>query len=128
MRIHHIAIWTFRLEEMKEFYTRYFQGTSNEKYVNPKKGFESYFIRFDDGAELELMSRADVQNVPIEENRRGLTHFAFLIDSKEEVLRLTEELRAKGYTVAGEPRTTGDGYFESVVLDPDGNRVECVFR
>lgn len=128
MRIHHIAIWTFRLEEMKEFYTRYFQGTSNEKYVNPKKGFESYFIRFDDGAELELMSRADVQNVPIEENRRGLTHFAFLIDSKEEVLRLTEELRAKGYTVAGEPRTSGDGYFESVVLDPDGNRVECVFR
>lgn len=128
MRIHHIAIWTFRLEEMKEFYIRYFQGTSNEKYVNPKKGFESYFIRFDDGAELELMSRADVQNVPIEENRRGLTHFAFLIDSKEEVLRLTEELRAKGHTVAGEPRTSGDGYFESVVLDPDGNRVECVFR
>lgn len=128
MRIHHIAIWTFRLEEMKEFYTRYFQGTSNEKYVNPKKGFESYFIRFDDGAELELMSRADVQNVPTEDNRTGLTHFAFLIDSKEEVLRLTEELRAKGYTIAGEPRTSGDGYFESVVLDPDGNRVECVFR
>lgn len=128
MRIHHIAIWTFRLEEMKEFYTRYFQGTSNEKYINPKKGFESYFIRFDDGAELELMSRPDVQNVAIEENRRGLTHFAFLIDSKEEVLRLTEELRAKGYTIAGEPRTSGDGYFESVVLDPDGNPVECVFR
>ena len=128
MKIHHIAIWSFRLEEMKEFYTRYFKGTSNEKYVNPKKGFESYFIRFDDGAELELMSRPDVQNVPIEENRKGLTHFAFLIDSKEEVLRLTEELRAKGYTIAGEPRTSGDGYFESVVLDPDGNRVECVFR
>ena len=42
MRIHHIAIWTFRLEEMKEFYIRYFKGTSNEKYVNPQKGFESY--------------------------------------------------------------------------------------
>lgn len=128
MRIHHIAIWTFRLEEMKEFYTRYFQGTSNEKYVNPKKSFESYFIRFDDGAELELMSRADVQNVPTEDNRTGLTHFAFALDSKEEVLRLTEELRSHGYHIAGEPRTSGDGYFESVVLDPDGNRVECVFR
>jgi lactoylglutathione lyase len=22
------------------------------------------------------------------------------------------------------PRTTGDGYYEAVVLDPDGNRVE----
>lgn len=128
MKIHHIAIWTFRLEEMKEFYTRYFKGTGNEKYVNPKKGFESYFIRFDDGADLELMSRADVQNTPIEENRLGLTHFAFALDSKEEVLELTEELRNDGYTIAGEPRTSGDGYFESVVLDPDGNRVECVFK
>lgn len=77
MRIHHIAVWTFRLEEMKEFYVRYFKGTGNDKYVNPKKGFESYFIRFDGGAELELMSRTDVQNTPIEENRLGLTHFAF---------------------------------------------------
>lgn len=74
MRIHHIAIWTFRLEEMKEFYIRYFKGTSNEKYVNPQKGFESYFIRFDCGADLELMSRTDVQNTPIGENRLGLTH------------------------------------------------------
>ena len=128
MKIHHIAIWTFRLEEMKEFYTRYFKGTSNEKYVNPKKGFESYFIRFDSGADLELMSRTDIQDSPIEENRLGLTHFAISLDSKEEVLQLTEELRAKGYTIAGEPRTSGDGYFESVVLDPDGNRIECVFK
>lgn len=128
MKIHHIAIWTFRLEEMKEFYTRYFKGTSNEKYVNPKKGFESYFIRFDSGADLELMSRTNVQDTPIEENRLGLTHFAFSLDSKEEVLQLTEELRSKGYTIAGEPRTSGDGYFESVVFDPDGNRIECVFK
>lgn len=89
MRIHHIAIWTFRLEEMKEFYIRYFKGTSNKKYVNPQKGFESYFIRFDCGADLELMSRTDVQNTPIGENRLGLTHFAFALDSKEEVLELT---------------------------------------
>lgn len=128
MKIHHIAIWTFRLEKMKEFYTHYFKGTSNEKYVNPKKGFESYFIRFDSGPDLELMSRTDVQNIPIEENRLGLTHFAFSLDSKEEILQLTEELRSKGYTIAGEPRTSGDGYFESVVLDPDGNRIECVFK
>ena len=128
MRIHHIAIWTFRLEEMKEFYVRYFKGTSNEKYVNPKKGFESYFIRFDCGADLELMSRTDVQNTPIGENRLGLTHFAFALDSKEEVLELTEKLRSAGYTISGEPRTSGDGYFDSVVLDPDGSRVECVFK
>ena len=77
MRIHHIAIWTFRLEEMKEFYTCYFNGSSNEKYINPQKGFESYFLHFDEGTDLELMSRTDIQNTPIEENRLGLTHFAF---------------------------------------------------
>ena len=62
MKIHHIAIWTFQLEEMKEFYTRYFNGSSNEKYINPKKGFESYFLHFDEGTDLELMSRTDRQN------------------------------------------------------------------
>lgn len=73
MKLHHIAIWTFRLEELKDFYVRFLGGTSNEKYINPKKGFESYFISFDEGPTLELMSRVDVQNTPIEENRRGLT-------------------------------------------------------
>ena len=122
MKLHHIAIWTFRLEELKEFYVRFFGGKSNEKYINPKKGFESYFISFGEGTDLELMSRTDVQNTPIEENRVGLTHFAFTFPSQEEVLRFTEQMRSEGYTIAGEPRTSGDGYFESVVLDPDGNR------
>lgn len=128
MQIHHIAIWTFRLEELKEFYVRFFGGKSNEKYVNPKKGFESYFISFGEGPSLELMSRTDVQNTPIEENRLGLTHLAFTFPSREEVLRFTEEMRKEGYPVVGEPRTSGDGYFESVILDPDGNRIECVYR
>ena len=128
MKVHHIAIWTFRLEELRNFYIRYFSGKSNEKYINPKKGFESYFIYFDEGPSLELMSRTDVQNTLIEENRLGLTHFALAFQSKEDVLKTTEQLRADGYTIAGEPRTSGDGYFESVILDPDGNRVECVYR
>lgn len=128
MRLHHVAIWTFRLEELREFYVRFFGGRSNEKYTNPKKGFESYFITFDDSVALELMSRTDVQDTPIEENRRGLTHLAFSFPSREEVLRFTELMRGEGYTIAGEPRTSGDGYFESVVLDPDGNRIECVYR
>ena len=92
MKIHHIAIWTFRLEEMKEFYTRYFNGSSNEKYINPQKGFESYFLHFDEGTDLELMSRTDIQNTPIEENRLGLTHFAFAFDSQEAVLSVGGQL------------------------------------
>ena len=38
--------------------------------------------------------------------------------------RVTHQLRAAGYPVVSEPRTTGDGYYESCVLDPEGNRVE----
>ena len=128
MKLHHIAIWTFRLEELKEFYVRFLGGKSNEKYVNPKKGFESYFISFDEGPSLELMSRPDVQNTVVEENRVGLTHLAFTFPGQEEVLRFTEEMRSEGYTIAGEPRTSGDGYFESVILDPDGNRIDCVYK
>ena len=97
--------------------------------VNPQKGFESYFIRFDSGADLELMSRTDVRDTPIEENRLGLTHFAFALNSKEEVLDLTEQLRSTGYTIAGEPRTSGDGYFESVrTSTPTGNRWNACSR
>lgn len=65
MKIHHIAIWTFQLEEMKEFYTRYFNGSSNEKYINPKKGFESYFLHFDEGTDLELMSPVRTYRIPL---------------------------------------------------------------
>ena len=66
MKIHHIAIWTFQLEEMKEFYTRYFNGSSNESTSNPKR-IRILFLHFDEGTDLELMSRTDIQNTPIEE-------------------------------------------------------------
>lgn len=128
MGLHHIAIWTFRLEELKDFYVRYFGGTSNEKYINPKKGFESYFVSFEAGPPLELMSRTDVKDIPFDDSRIGLTHLAFTFPSQEKVLQFTEQMRKEGYVIAGEPRTSGDGYFESVVLDPDGNRLECVYQ
>lgn len=124
MKINHIALWTSQLEELREFYIKYFNGISNEKYVNPNKGFESYFIKFgEDSASLELMRRKDV-NAPEQENHLGLTHFSFSVGSKEAVLEFTELFRQNGYTVASEPRTTGDGFFESAILDPDGNLIE----
>lgn len=124
MKINHIAIWTRQLEELREFYTKYFHGISNEKYVNSNKGFESYFIKFgDDSASLELMRRKDI-TTPGQEDLLGLTHFSFSVGSKEAVLEYTELFRQDGYTVASEPRTTGDGFFESAILDPDGNLIE----
>jgi len=126
MNIAHIAIWTNDLEAMKDFYCKYFNGKSNEKYINPTKGFESYFIRFESGPQLELMRKQTINKLTETEERLGIAHFAFKLGSKEKVLSLTETLRSDGFTIVGEPRTTGDGYFESVVLDIEGNRIELV--
>jgi len=126
MKIEHIAIWTNDLERLKTFYTKYFQVTVNEKYFNPGKNFTSYFLSFDEGCRLEIMQMPDVTKNPNERHIQfsGLTHFAISVGSKQLVDQLTEQLRTDGFEVIGEPRITGDGYYESVVLDPDGNHLE----
>lgn len=126
MKIEHLAIWVNDLEEMRTFYMTYFNMNSNEKYVNPKKGFSSYFLSFKNSeTRLELMHRADIADFIGKKGAlNGLTHFAISVGSKENVDALTERLRKDYYIIEGEPRTTGDGYYESVVLDPEGNLVE----
>ncbi len=126
MHIGHIAIWAHDPEAMKLFYTRYFAGESSKKYVNTFKQFESYFISFGSGASLELMHKPTLCNPKPAGDHPGIAHIAFTLGSVQAVLDLTETLRADGYTIAGEPRTTGDGFFESVVLDVEGNRIELV--
>lgn len=123
--IEHIAIWVKDLEKMREFYCKYFDGVSNQKYENKVKGFESYFVSFDSFTRIELMKRKDIEE-RVYKDILGLAHLAFKIGSKEKVNELTEILRKDGYKIVGEPRTTGDGYYESVILDPEGNRVELV--
>lgn len=126
MKIEHLAIWTTQLEALKAFYVQYFDAVANEQYYNPSKQFRSYFLSFGKGARLELM---EMPGIPANANDvvrqyTGLIHFAMSTGSKEKVDALTETLRQAGYTVLGEPRVTGDGYYESVILDPDSNRIE----
>lgn len=123
MKIEHVALWTKDLEKMKQFYVTYFGATANELYENKTKGFKSYFLSFESGARLEIMSRIDVAGKNTGESL-GWAHIAIATDSKEVVDELTEKIRQAGFSVAGEARTTGDGYYESVVLDPEGNRIE----
>jgi lactoylglutathione lyase len=126
MHIHHIAIWTPDLDRLKGFYEKYFYSRCGEKYSNPAKGYESYFLSFDDGASIEIMCGADIPLSPVDplSQATGYTHFSLAVGSVEEVDRLTRLLVADGYPLVDSPRRTGDGYYESVVLDPDGNRVE----
>jgi lactoylglutathione lyase len=126
MRIEHVAIWTHDLERLRHFYETYFDGTANTKYVNPRKQFESYFLTFGDGARLELMQRPDVPSTKndVDQQFTGYIHLAFSAGSREAVDALTARLGRDGHRILDGPRTTGDGYYESVVLDPDGNRIE----
>lgn len=126
MKIEHIAIWCKDLEASKEFYTKYFHVTAGEKYVNPIKKFESYFLSFQEGARLELMYMPGIPETTnnIDRQFTGLIHFAVSVGNKQNVDLITEQLRKDGHAVVGEPRTTGDGYYESVILDPEGNRIE----
>jgi lactoylglutathione lyase len=54
----------------------------------------------------------------------GLTHLAIAVGSEQLVDELTKRIKDDGYPVLDGPRRTGDGYYESVVVDPDGNRIE----
>ena len=126
MKIEHLAIWVDDLEKMRHFYLTYFNLSSNEKYTNEKKGFTSYFLDFGEGkTRIELMNRVDIIHEPNKRGfMKGIYHFAISVGSKDAVNALTERLRADHYIIESEPRTTGDGYYESVVLDPEGNHVE----
>ncbi|MDY7433453.1 MULTISPECIES: VOC family protein [Bacillus] len=123
MRIEHTAIWVSDLERMKAFYETYFHGKANSLYHNEKKDFMSYFMTFDSGARLEIMKKGDVTDQP-SQTMTGWAHIAFSTGSKENVDELTERLKQDGFAVVSGPRTTGDGYYESVIEDEEGNLIE----
>ena len=131
MKIEHVAIWVRDIDKVCEFYRKYFGGVVHPIYHNPTKQFTSRFVTFDDGARLEVMHRPDIcveRNIGTVEmfhvEHLGFIHLSFSVGSKEEVDHLTQQMFSEGVPVVGQPRTTGDGYYESVVLDPEGNRIE----
>lgn len=124
MRIEHAAMYVNDIEAEKEFFTRYFGASAGEMYHNKNTGFSSYFLSFDGGARLELMTAPEQQDMDKPGLRTGFAHLAFSVGSCKEVDALTERLRADGYAVVSGPRETGDGYYESCVLDAEGNRIE----
>jgi lactoylglutathione lyase len=126
MRIEHVAIWTKDLERLKEFYETYFQATAGPKYFNVTRRFESYFLSFASGTRLELMQMPTVVQCPDDGQGPfvGTSHLAFSVGSKEQVDGMTARLQRDGHQVIEGPRWTGDGYYESRVLDCDGNQIE----
>lgn len=131
MKLEHIAIWTDNIELLRNYYVSFFDGQSNEMYINPKTQFQSYFISFESGARLEIMSMPNIPdntNDTINAQHKGIIHIAFSVDTKQEVDAKAALLQANGFEILNGPRVTGDGYYEFVTLDPDKNRLEVITR
>lgn len=117
IKINHIGIWVKDLEVIKLFYEKYFNAKAGKIYINPKKRFKSYFLNFNDSCKIEIMTKESISVF-------SYTHLALSLSSKDAVDTLTEQLRKDGYTISSEPRTTGDGFYKSVVEVPEGNLIE----
>ena len=126
MKLEHVAIWVVDLERMRAFYETYFDARSNDKYENARKRFASYFLTFPGGGRLELMHRPDIPRIPSSTSSPefiGYAHLGVALGSRAGVDALTKRLEGDGFPVLDGPRQTGDGYYESMVADPEGNRI-----
>lgn len=123
VRVEHVALWVRDLEAMREFYEGQLGGRSGPGYRNATTGLTSYFISFGEGPRIELMHRPDVRSGP-EGVAAGYAHVALSLGGRPAVDAAVERLRQGGVTVESGPRVTGDGYYEAVILDPEGNRIE----
>ena len=119
-RIDHIGLYVTDLEAARSFFETYLDASAGELYHNPQKGFRSYFLKFNDNSRLEIMTKDGIAG----QCELGNCHIAISTGSKEKVDTTTASLAAAGYAVLSGPRTTGDGYYESLVCGIDGNLIE----
>jgi lactoylglutathione lyase len=125
LSIEHLALWSEDIERLRQFYERYLGAQAGELYRSKSQPLISYFLTFGEGARLEIMGSPQLDARPMG-RPVGLAHFALRVGSREQVDQLVERLRSEKVEIAGEPRLTGDGYYEAVILDPDGNSIELV--
>ncbi len=126
IQIDHTALYVSDLEGMRSFYERYFGAQANDRYHNPKTGLTTYFLTLGEGSRLELMTCPGLRHDDRQPPQAGYAHLALSLGSRDAVDRLTARLLGDGFEVLSYPRVTGDGYYESCVLDPEGNRLELV--
>ena len=127
MTIDHLAIFTPCIEKLISYYTRYFDAVPGSFYINEKKKFRSCFLSFESGARIEIMEMEgipDNANDTLVKQHKGLVHLAFGAENPGRVNDLARQLEQDGYRIIDGPRITGDGYYEFVTFDPDGNRLE----
>ena len=124
IHMEHIALYVSDMQRARAFFVTYFGATAGTKYHNRNTNFQSYFLTFDGGSRLEIMTRPNLAQTQTEMPRLGFAHIAFSVGSKEAVDTLTQRLQQDGYAVLSGPRTTGDGYYESCIGGTEGYQIE----
>ena len=125
MKIEHVALFCKDSEQMRQFFIDYFDAVSNELYHNERTGLRTYILSFPNGgARLELMQRPDMVEVNPTQPNIGFIHVSFALGSRELVDEQTRKLLHAGYKVDDGPRITGDGYYESRIIGPEGIQIE----
>lgn len=112
------------LEDARDLFCHYFGAVSSGLYHNPCTNFRSYFLTFDGGARLEIMSAPELEDAHGSHLYTGYHRLAFSVGSKEAVDTLTAQLKSKGYRGVSGPRTTGGGYYESCVAIFENNLIK----
>ncbi len=115
-QIDHAAAWVGDLERARGFYERWFKAKPGPRHSSSARDFKSYFLSLGSGARLELMT------APGESPRSA--HLAISVGSREAVDRLVQEMETAGVRIVSRPRITGDGYYEAVIADSEGNLLE----
>ncbi len=128
MKIEHVAIYVRDIDVEKDFFVKYFGAKATAKYTNFRSDFSNYFLTFEDGSRLEIMNRATMADPKKVEYRSGFHHIAMEVGDRKDVDDMTKRLQDDGYAVVKGARTTGDGQYASVVLDPEDNEIEIIAK
>ncbi len=123
--VEHIGVYFHDLEKARDFFEKYFQVKVSNLYHNKATTFKSYFLTFANGARLEIMTRDNLESCMFDKAYyAGSFHIAFSVGSKEAVDNFTKSIMNAGFKVTSGPRTTGDGYYESCFIGPEGISIE----
>lgn len=123
-QIDHIALATDDLAGLCGFY-RSLGGIASPTSTDPDTGARRCVLDFC-GVRLELFERP-TRGECATGNGQGpaLLHFGFALGSADAVDQLTGVVAAAGHPILEPPqRVGGSGNYESVVVDPDGNRLK----
>lgn len=124
MKIAHVALWTRDIDAQVTFWQRYFDGVAGEQYVSRNRpGFVSRFVSLAAGPTLEIMSLPDLLSAEQASERVGWAHIALSVGEESRVDQLAQRAQQEGILQAA-PRWTGDGFYEAIIRDSDGNAIE----